>query len=399
MNRPLRLAFVWAQLAIEHFDKLAAVAERLGAQAEIITIAMAGSTQTYAGQDLARPVHGFAAVTLFPGQVYEQVPAWRRCLALFRGPCSTALVFMAFGYKFAGAFVVSGVLRLLGRRVVMLNDTKFEDRPRSAWGELGKRLALCCYTAALVGGARSFEYFRFLGFRRRPILPGCDTIALDRVRRNGTAAGPPIDFAARPFVFVGRFVAVKNLSLLVQGYARYAQTAGPEPRRLVLAGSGPLEAALREQIAQCGIAHLVDLPGYLPESEVAAQIAQAAALVLPSCSETWGLVVNEAMALGVPQVVREASGARDTLVRNLITGLVFESGSSEALARALTLIVHDEGQWRAMAEASLARAWLGDAAVFADSVELLIDPAAQPAGERIARYHEEFIGYWGRSPF
>lgn len=402
MTQPLRIALVWAQVAAEHADRAAAVAARLGTRASVDLIGVAGSTRTYADTPpITGAPPGHACATLFPDRVFEQVPAWRRFLALLRRTRRSDLVCLGLGYNNPDALLAAWVLRLLGKRVVMLNDTKFEDRPRRALVELAKRLALSAYSAAIVGGARSHEYFRFLGFRRRPVLPGCDTLSLDRVR---AAAGDgetpdPMDFASRGFLFVGRFVAVKNLDLLLDGFARYAGQAGAKARRLTLAGSGPLDRDLRAAIDRHGIGNLVDLPGYLDANEVAQRLRRSLALVLPSYSETWGLVVNEALALGIPALVSEACGSRDTLVRNLENGLAFESGSASALAAAMDFMAADVVRWTAMSAAARERTWLVDVAVFADAVELLVDPSAQPAQGRIARYRDELAAWWGRSPW
>lgn len=399
MSRLLRIALVYAQVSAEHADRAAAVAARFGPRAQVTLIGAAGTTRTYADSPpVDHDPAGYEHLTLFPGRVLEEVPLWHRFLALLRQTRSSDIVCLGLGYDNRDALLTAWVLRLLGRRVVMINDTKFEDRPRRALTELGKRLALSAYSAAIVGGARSYEYFRFLGFRRRPVYPGCDTIALDRICR-AADTGAKTDFNDRGFAFVGRFVAVKNLDLLLDGYALYVAQAGASPRRLTLAGSGPLDEHLRARIDQLGIKHLVDLPGFLDERGVATMLGRSLALVLPSYSETWGLVVNEAMALGIPVAISEASGSRDILVRNLQTGLVFESGSAAALARAMHVLAADEGRWSEMSASSRERAWLGDVAVFADAVELIADPAAQPASDRMTRYQAELAGWWGRAPF
>lgn len=399
-QRPLRIALVWARPAAEHADKVAAVAARLGVRVELVYVALADFTSDYVQPSEGTGDEHDLLQVLFPRATYEEVPILKRGLALWRATARSDLVLMGIGYGQAEALAVSWLLRLAGKRVVMMNDTKFEDRRRTPLGELVKRWVLSCYSAAIVGGARSVEYFRFLGFRRRPILPGCDTLSAARLRAAAAPSGGAAPrFEDREFVFVGRFIAVKNLPLLLEGYARYVAATGPSARRLCLVGDGPLDAQLREQAAQLGIAHLVEFAGFASSAEVARRLAKALALVLPSYSETWGLVLNEAMILGIPQIVSEQCGARDTLLRNLISGVAFEAGSSESLAAALSHVAGDEARWRAMAHANLERSWLADVAVFADSVEALVDRQPGGTGGSPARYLAEFQGYWGRSPF
>ncbi len=198
-----------------------------------------------------------------------------------------------------------------------------------------------------------------------------------------------VPHAARPFVYVGRFVEKKNLLELVEGYAAYAGATGRRARPLVLAGSGPIEASLRQRIAELGISGQVEFPGFLSADDVSRLLARSLALVLVSSVEQWGLVVNEALAAGLPVIVSTAPGSRDALVRNLVNGYVVEAGSTDGLALGMSALAGDEALWRRMSAASLARAWMGDTERLADAVELLIEPAAEPAAGRMARFQAE----------
>ncbi|MDE2437516.1 MAG: glycosyltransferase family 4 protein, partial [Sphingomonadales bacterium] len=360
-----------------------------------------GATEDYGDWKPLADQPDVRRVTLFPGLVYERIPLLKRIWRLLGQACKADTICMGIGYNHLDVLIVSWLLRLLGKRVIMLNDTKFEDRPRTVAGELLKRVALACFNAGIVAGGRNLEYFRFLGFRGRRLLPGCDGIDLERVRLEvgGAGSAAAVKFEDRPFVFVGRLVDVKNLPVLIEGYAHYVRAQNHRPRRLVLVGAGPLEPDMRRHVAALGVEHLVDFAGFTSADETGRMISQAAALVLTSYSETWGMVVNEAMALGIPVIVSEAVGSRDVMVRNLVSGIVFESGCSQSLACALSAVGHDEALWHRLADGAGQRAWLGDSEIFADAVELLHFPSAQPAEERISRYLAEIQGYLGRAPY
>jgi glycosyltransferase involved in cell wall biosynthesis len=98
----------------------------------------------------------------------------------------------------------------------------------------------------------------------------------------------------------------------------------------VIVGAGPLEAELRNAAAgQPGA-----FAGFQNQSALPACYAAVDALVLPSDgSETWGLVVNEAMACGVPAIVSDAVGCVDDLVRDGESGFAYPCGNVPALAR------------------------------------------------------------------
>lgn len=369
---------IWAQFAAYHVDRCEAVAGRLGRRGRLRAIEVATTSADYAWEPSGGVV-GADKVTLFPGRSFDRVPWPHRYAAMLRATWRCDVVCIGLSYALPDAVLLSWTLRLLGRRVVVFSESKFDDSHRSAPLELLKLLVLSCYCAAIVGGRRHREYFRFLGFRRRAVLFGYDTVGVERIRRQAAAHDDDTEFAERPFVFVGRFVDKKNLLTLVRGYARYALDAGSRPRSLVLVGSGPEERALRDLVQELGIADLVQFPGFLTAEAVSRTLGRAAALVLVSREEQWGLVVNEAIALGIPVIVSYEVGARDLLIGNLDNGIVVDSGDPDGIGAAMLQMTADEAEWNRMREAAYRRAPLGDCACLAEAVEAVAFPAA-PGG-------------------
>ena len=383
-SNPPRIALLFSQFAAYHMDRCEAVARRLQGRAQVLALEVAATSAAYAWErsgslDMARKA------TLFPRSSYENIGTFRKLFAQFRALRHCHMVLIGIPYNRPDIVILAWLLWLFGVRVVLLSESKFDDFPRSLKVELVKALLFGPYCAAIGGGRRHLAYFRFLGFRRRTVLPGYDGVSLERVRSQ--AGDGQVAYADRHFVFVGRFVAKKNLFELVDAYALYARKAGGGARKLVLAGSGPLEPELRARIGALGLSELVDFPGFLPAAEVSRLLAGSLALVLVSTVEQWGLVVNEALAL--PVIVSSPVGARDALVRNLVNGYVVETGSVEGLARAMALLSSDEACWRDLSQGSHSRAWLGDAERLADAVEVLLDRHAEPASGRIAAFLAE----------
>jgi L-malate glycosyltransferase len=359
MARRPTIALVWAQFAAYHGDRAEAVARRLAGRAEVLAIEIASASHAYAWEE-SGALATARKQTLFPGRRYEDVPALARVGALWRALRRCDRVVFGIGYDRPEAIALSWLLPLVGVKVALFSESKFDDFPRSARFELTKALLLTPYRAAIVGGLRHIAYFRHLGFRRRPVLPGYNGASLARLRTEagGVVAPDGVPFAERPFVYVGRFIAKKNLIALVEAHAAYAAAAGPGAR------------------------------------EVSALLAGALALVMVSTVEQWGLVVNEAAAFGVPAIVSQAVGARDALVRNLVNGYVVEPQSVAGIARAMALVAGDEAHWRELVAETHARAWLGDTERLADAVELWLDPGAQPAEWRMA----DFVQALGEEP-
>lgn len=387
IGRRPRIGLIWTQFSAYHIDRLEAVGRRLSDRVEVVAIEVASTSTTYAWEP-SGAVRNAVKRQIFPGEAYERIPFFRRFRGQLRELARCDAVFVGVAYSNPDIILIALILRLLGKPVVMMTASKFDDHPRSALKEWFKAQLLSCFSGAIVGGGRQHDYVRFLGFRARRVLPGYNTVCMERVRHQAAEAGASTgySFDNRNFVYVGRFVAKKNIETMLQAYSIYAHAAGERARRLIMVGDGPLDTALHAQCAQLGIAHLVDFTGFLTAAQVSAKLAQGLALVLVSGEEQWGLVINEALAVGLPVIASFEVGAREALVRNLLNGCLVQSGSIESIAQAFAFVAHDEPRWQAMAWHSRERAWLADSERFADAVELMVFPGQEPAATDHARF-------------
>jgi glycosyltransferase involved in cell wall biosynthesis len=134
-------------------------------------------------------------------------------------------------------------------------------------------------------------------------------------------------------LFVGRLAPEKNVSTLLDAFGQYLDSGGTW--RLVIAGEGPLNGALCDQAD----AHIRDgavvFTGHKNIHELPSLYAFAGCFVLPSLSETWGLVVNEAMASGLPVIVSSRCGCTDDLVEDGSNGFIIDSSSASSIAAGL----------------------------------------------------------------
>jgi glycosyltransferase involved in cell wall biosynthesis len=136
---------------------------------------------------------------------------------------------------------------------------------------------------------------------------------------------------ATVFAFAGKFVARKRPSDFLDAL-RHAHDNGAPVAGLMI-GSGPEESSLR--------ALARDLPvrfaGFQNQTDIATWYAAADCLVLPSDGrETWGLVVNEAMATGLPAIVSDEVGCGPDLITTGETGWLFPVGNVRALANCMS---------------------------------------------------------------
>ncbi len=254
-----------------------------------------------------------------------------------------------------------------------MNESKFDDKPRALWREVFKTLFFLPYNRGMVGGERSREYLRFYGLSPRRVDLGYDTVSIDRIRRLADAPPAPdgMPFGERYFTIVARLVPKKNIAMALDAYARYRVLAGASARALHICGSGELENSLREKVRELGLSGVV-FHGFVQSPDVARTLASTLALILPSTEEQWGLVVNEAVAMGVPVLCAINVGARDSLVKTDVNGFIFEPDNPEGLAHLMCHIAQNEAEWRRLAEGSRALAPIADTRRFGEAVARLI---------------------------
>ena len=389
MNRTSkpRIVFVWEKFGPYHMDRCEACAQHFGDRCEILGVEIGGFGDVYKW-DPTGPGKHFRKVTLFSNLTRAEVGRWRYFTALVAACLRfrASHVFLC-GFEIPPVFFAAIVLRLLGRYVVVMQDSKFDDKRRVMLRECLKALLYKPYNAALVGSPRSRSYLQFLGLRPSRLFLGYDTVSMDRVARLAGVEPAPggLPHAQRHFTIIARFAPVKNLAMALDAYALYCRRHDGAPRELHLCGSGPLEEALRSQVARLGIEG-VRFRGYLQEEGIAKTLASTLALILPSVEEPFGLVVNEALALGVPAIVAENCGARDLLVRQNVNGYVIEPDNVEGLADLMERLDRDAAEWTRLAANTQAFRPLADARHFVDGVqevlEVLSPRAMRQAGSR-----------------
>lgn len=217
--------------------------------------------------------------------------------------------------------------------------------------------------------------------RLRVILNGVD---FDRVRVSSPEAPAKLrqEFAPNGeflLLQVGRLHPEKGYEHLFRAMPLIRRDAG-RPVRLLVAGAGPFEDAYREMVRELGIEDLVTFLGFrrdAPELMAAADL-----LVLASVAEAFGLVLTEALYLGVPVVATRVGGIPE-IITDGVDGLLVPPASPEALADAVTRVVRDNALRSRLAGAG--REKVAQSFSFEDMVgryETVYDDLFQSQGKR-----------------
>jgi len=138
------------------------------------------------------------------------------------------------------------------------------------------------------------------------------------------------------FLFVGRLAEEKGLFNLINAFALLKKTEND--CHLLILGDGPLRPLIEQQVQSKGIKKYTTLAGFIQKNTLASFYGISDILVVPSYSEPWGLVVNEALACGLPIIASDKVGCAVDLVTNE-NGLIFESGNENQLYNSLVYML------------------------------------------------------------
>jgi 1,2-diacylglycerol 3-alpha-glucosyltransferase len=198
------------------------------------------------------------------------------------------------------------------------------------------------------------EILRSYGVRRPiEVIPtGIDLDLIDSSVRRPARPRFGIPEAVPVIAYAGRIAREKTLELLIQAFALIADRFAEA--YLLLIGGGPWYGQCRDLVDSLGLEERVRFTGYLPRTEVFDCLAESQVFAFPSLTDTQGVAVLEAMALGCAAVAVR-SGAVEDVIRDGTDGLLV-APTREGLAEALAAVLGSEDLRRRLAGQARARA-------------------------------------------
>jgi 1,2-diacylglycerol 3-alpha-glucosyltransferase len=356
----MRLVILFDNFGPYHLARLAA-AQHLGRKQgiEVMGMEIVGRSHDYAwitSQEAKRK----NIVTLFPSfrNANPKPSSYRKFFSVWQSlrhlkPDALAIP----GYE--GVVPLAAMLwgKAEKKTLVMMSESSRNDKIRRPLVEWCKSQIVRRFDAALVGGNQQREYAAFLGIPQYRIFLGYDVVDNDyftreaeKVRQRKNYYRQVLGLPQRFFLTVSRFIPKKNLSGLIRAYGDYRRLTGEQAWDLVLCGSGPLEQELKHQAQDIPGIHF---PGFTQIDKLPSYYGLASTFILPSSHfEQWGLVVNEAMASGLPVMVSRVCGCAPDLVQEGVNGFAFDPHDTEGLSRLMTKMTMGEVDLQAMGEAS-----------------------------------------------
>ena len=289
---------------------------------------------------------------------YQVLPSWRRRVGAFnlllnRG-LSAALdrwrpeMVICGGYNYIASWEALWWSKSHRVPFVLWSESNARDiRSEHSAIEFLKKQFLAACDGFVVPGKSSEEYLRLLGGGSRPIVVAPNAVDIEffaggarRARAQSSEVRRKRGLPERYFLYVGRLVPQKGVFELVEAYAKLDANLR-QSISLVFAGDG----VARDKVLKFAAALApgqVRLVGFKQREELPELYALADAVILPTHSDPWGLVVNEAMACGKPVIVSSAAGCVEDLVRDGGNGYVVPAKDVASLAKAMSSLASDE---------------------------------------------------------
>jgi len=278
------------------------------------------------------------------------------CAALAK---ATPDVVVLGGYSYLAMWQAQRWAR--GRKIPVLlwSESNLGDRRKGRRPvEWLKKLFVRSCTGFIVPGKSAKRYLSSFGIPDRVIFTAPNAVdneffagAARAARTQAAETRAKLGLPKSYFLFVGRMIPEKGIGILLQAYEKLD---APLRKRvgLVLAGDGPGRAQSVEDAARIWPGKFV-FPGFLQREDLAVLYGLAEAFVFPTFSDPWGLVVNEAMACGLPVIATDVAGATTDLVRDGWNGRTVSAGDIDGLVSAMRQLAQDREGTQRMARNSL----------------------------------------------
>ena len=194
-----------------------------------------------------------------------------------------------------------------------------------------KKMFIRSVDAYLAYGSLAKEYLEFYGAQPEQIVTGCNTVDIRGFHEKIFALrGTLPSDATKTFICIGQLIERKGIKELLEAFS----LIGRDDYKLLIVGDGPLKGELAAQ------AHLKKLPrvefvGHKNYAELAHLMACADVLIMPSLTEVWGLVVNEALAGGLFVLASKYAGATRDLIIEGLNGFPIDPRDIHGMARSI----------------------------------------------------------------
>jgi len=302
---------------------------------------------------------------------YEVLPAWRRRIGkynvLMNWGVGAALgraqphAILCGGYGYQASWQAALWAKRHGVPLLLWSEsTALDIRRAHRLVEWVKRKFCERCQAFVAAGKASRNYLVDLGAPENSIFIAPDAVdvrffaaAAEKARQQESEVRARHNLPSRYFLYAGRLVVEKGVFELLDAYAKLDEPLRSEIG-LVFVGDGVARPKLQRRAATI-LQGVVKFCGWMHREQIPEVYALAEALVFPTYTDTWGLVVNEAMACSLPVIVSEVAGCVPDLLQDGWNGFTVRPRDVEGLTRSMKMLCDDPESVRRMSSRSFQR--------------------------------------------
>lgn len=333
--------FFWAHYKAKIYTELQKVVNKHpGDELLVLQTALNEFTRAKIGS-IDYSIHQYNVKILFE-DFYENTTVWQRVKkSVFWINQFKPDVINLPGYYEPAMNIVLFYCRLRGIKVIISADSTEGDNANIWWREAIKSFIVKKAQGFFCYGSKSAEYIYKLGMKPKHILVANNAVdnqkvvevyneAIKQKERNKKN----YNLRKYNFIYVGRLIAIKNLDNLLTAY----KSLNNKDWGLIILGDGSEEEKLKQFVEDNELigVHFVEGQQWFDVPKI---LSLADVFILPSYSEPWGLVVNEAMAAGMPVIVSNKCGSAYDLVLENKNGFTFDPYNVDELKTVLNNFV------------------------------------------------------------
>jgi glycosyltransferase involved in cell wall biosynthesis len=350
----------WSHYKAAVFSKLYKLTKEEGICLKVIQVAISEKGRKKLG-DIDLSLHQYPCKILFNSN-YEDTSFIHRTIAIIKEikEYEPDLVVVPGVFDIAYWFALF-YLKIKKKKVITGFDSTEADHKRIWIKEEIKKIFIRLCDGAFCYGTKSKEYAVKLGIDEENAFIGCQAVNNETILRIYTEKYKQkeefkeINKISKNynFIFVGRLSPVKNITTLISAFGNIKHI---EPKAnewgLIIVGDGPQRDEIKALVKKLDLEKDVFFTGGKSWREVPEYYALADVFVLPSISEPWGLVVNEAMVCGLPVIVSKRAGSYWDLVKEGVNGFGFDPYNQEELEQIMLKFIRGEVDRKQMGEES-----------------------------------------------
>lgn len=340
----LKIAFLCDRLGPYHVARLNAAST----YAEIFAIEFSATDQTYEWDLVATP-STFRRVTLFIDNPINSQPikiVQKRVIQVLNEVKPDVVAIP--GWDAPASLIALSWCLSHNIPSVLMSDSQQHDGKRYFWKEFVKNKIVKLHSSGFVAGSNHIDYLKFLGMPEANIVTGLDVVdnnffidGANKSNARETDLRKKLALPEKYFLSSSRFIEKKNIFTLLKAYKKYLKKNIKNYWQLVILGDGELRSKLISYRDELGLGDNVIFAGFKQYNELPPYYGLAEVFIHASTIEQWGLVINEAMACGLPVIVSSHCGCAPELVKSGINGFIFDPYDSDELAAHMHYISSD----------------------------------------------------------